>query len=493
MIYSALLTVLSLSQTQVAPARVVEASLFKNGYSMVVREIKLDNDGETLMDNIPDAVYGTLWFMPSSGTKLDSVTNTSVKGSVDVFPSTTQAFLVINVGKDVLLEVRNGPKQEILNIEGTLVSASGNHIMVKSKNGVVTSLAVADVIRATVLRDPNVSTKSPTESRQIRIRSKGGGSVFIYAVQPGLSWTPNYMVDISDPKQMHLMARCTVVNDLAELKDATLRFVSGSPNIAYLGQLDPFTQIVAAFRGPGGGGGFAGGQVMQNVAAPGAAMMAESGRPFEEQTFEGEQIGDLYFYSTPKVNLLQTERAYMPLFEMKTPYEPIFSLTMGADEREGTKTVWRSLKFTNTGDKPLTSASALIVQDGKMTGQGSLSYTAQGQESLIQVSQALDVRAELQEEEIGRERMALRRPNDVTFDLVTVKGTLQLTNLRRETVNMRIKKYITGEVTQSGEAKSGKSALRLNQVNVDSMLDWTPKLEPGKVLKLTYTYKVYVQ
>ena len=51
-------------------APIASAALFKNGYAVVIREIKVGPTGEYLLPKLPQSSFGTLWFATSNGLKL---------------------------------------------------------------------------------------------------------------------------------------------------------------------------------------------------------------------------------------------------------------------------------------------------------------------------------------------------------------------------------------------------------------------------------------
>src|SRR5687768_8307338 len=86
------------------PAKVTSASLFKNGFAVVVREASLAN-GETIIENIPQATLGTLWITASPGVKLRQVTATQHEIKKDVDAQSLDQVIAANVGKAVRLQI----------------------------------------------------------------------------------------------------------------------------------------------------------------------------------------------------------------------------------------------------------------------------------------------------------------------------------------------------------------------------------------------------
>src|ERR1700722_11265477 len=65
------LLTLVLTATPVQPT-IVAASVFKNGFAVVTREIDVPGAGEYSVSEIPQSSLGTLWFSATSGSTIDS-------------------------------------------------------------------------------------------------------------------------------------------------------------------------------------------------------------------------------------------------------------------------------------------------------------------------------------------------------------------------------------------------------------------------------------
>ncbi|MCA1997698.1 MAG: hypothetical protein LDL56_10790, partial [Armatimonadetes bacterium] len=104
------------------------------------------------------------------------------------------------------------------------------------------------------------------------------------------------------------------------------------------------------------------------------------------------------------------------------------------------------------------------------------------------------VRAQVREEEVSRERGAIRNSaGNPIFDLVTVKGTLSVINAKPQEIRLRIRKELTGEVEQTtGSVRVTKTAKGIRDANPTARLEWTENVAPAGSLERTYTYKVYV-
>ena len=125
-------------------------------------------------------------------------------------------------------------------------------------------------------------------------------------------------------------------------------------------------------------------------------------------------------------------------------------------------------------------------------GQDLMMYTSAGSEASVKVTKALEIHAEAAEEEVTRERGVLKIENRAVFDKVTVKGTIEITNNKPKAVQLRVSKVTSGEVTVANGGAVKKTPAGLRQVNPVSQIQWKPKLEPGKSIRLEYTVTLYI-
>jgi len=401
------------------------------------------------------------------------------------------------------------------NVEGKIVDATGPLLLI------ATDTQKIAILKATVTRvvaaEMVYSTEATERSTALKVTCEPGqnGKVYILALERGLTWTPAYHVDISNDKELLLTAKSTVLNDLAPLKNTELRFITGFPNIAQIGVMDPLTsrqtidQFISSLMNPryDTGGGM--GQIMAQNASF-AYNRADTGgvfAPYDPSNVPGVQSEDLFFFKQPNVTLDKGERAYFVLFQAKCPYEHIF--TLNADEagpnprgyapsrgeRIATPTldVWHTLCFTNKATSPLTTAPATTVKDGEILGQDTMGYTPSGTEGYLRVTKALDIRAEAVEEEISREAGFIKDAYRQRMDRVTVKGTIELVSNKATDVKMKITKTVSGEVTDiSDGGKSIKTSQGLGSPNPSSNMSWTITLKKGAKVQIKYTYKTLI-
>ena len=508
-------------------ARITGISMFKNGYAVVRREIDVPGPGALDLTAIPRATLGTLWFSASDGTVIDSVKTITTKSNKDVSASSMDQVLQANVGKQVKLGISGGDEVTKGTVQGKLLS-EGDVVIVQTSAGIV-AFQRGQVSSVSSLSDPlsyTVSTEDSQRGLEFTVEGRPG-KITMLSLEQGASWSPAYCVDISDPKKLSIVAKSTVINDLQDMKDVDARFVTGFPNIIFSQMFEPLTDLqwpqMSNGQGGGpGGGGFGARSILSNqansivggqgIAASGGDFMSYNptdnspvGQGMRVSSATGEQIQDLFFYEQPDVSLSRGERAYYVLFRAEAPYSELYTwdtqdpiqnnIEYRPSDQGSAGEVWHTLQFKNTSGHPLTSAPALTLQNGQVLGQDTLYYTSVNGEVDLRITRALDVRTDNSEEEVSRQRGAIKNTaNMPMFDLVTLKGTMEIANSKPEPVTLRIRHDFTGElVSAEGDPQVKKTAKGLHETNPTGRLIWTKTIEAGKRLDLSYTYQVYVR
>lgn len=500
-----------------AAARLVGASLFKNGFAVTQRLVDVPRPGTTTVVPIPQGAMGTLWFTPTEGLTIDSVTVENEAATASTTPlGSLEAILQANVGRTATLTViETAAATATVKLTGRIVSAAGAIVVVD------TGLGVRALNKASVVGVEGKGLKSTGEGpafshRIMRLRTIGKpGRVAIVALERGLSWTPAYAVNLQpDGKTLDLVAKATITNDLERLSGLDCRFVTGFPNLPFMETLDPLVSYLMGNSGgfPGGvggsggmgGGGFGGQMAARSVGYNEAdrALAANAQAP------DGERQGELFFYHRPGVSVDIGGRAAYTLFRTTAPYETVYAWDLD-DPAPGQPTfqprvlppgtpspeeVWQTLRFANTAKLPLTTGPATTFSGGQIIGQDTLKYTSVGQNAELRVTRSLDLTPDFLEEETGRERGFVKYDNNnFRYDRVTVRGTLTLVNRKAAAVKVRIRKSFTGEwLSGDGDPTVTRTAAGLRQPNPTGLAEWTKTVEPGATLKLTYATRLLV-
>lgn len=493
------------AEPELTKTKIVDATIFKNGSAVTIHQVTVPSSGEVLIEEPPIAALGTLWIYAGGNAKISSVVMTQVKGESErtIRPDSIGGALALNSGK--AMEIVYSEGGVVKTIAGTLLEVSGSLAIFTDAQEKRVFLALGSILSFRGDGDLTYTrvVKDTTMVPALRVKATPGAKVNLMGLQAGMTWVPAYQVDISDKTKLKMVSKATVVNDLGDLDGVTARLVTGFPNLTTMGQWDPLTYVGSIMRG-GGNGGMAPGAAMTQNAAP---MRRESASDssfgsFEPNVGEGFSGEDLFFTPLKDLLLKQGERGYYVLFQTESPYSHLYTLGLPPSMAEGGDRdysseelpVWHEIEFDNTMKQPWTTGTALVMQNGEMLGTDELKYTTPGTKAYLKISKALDVAADVREEEVSRERGAIKdRFNNATHDLVTVKGTMELINYKGLEIQMKISKQIEGEVVSAeGSERTFKTAKRLNQVNPTSVIEWRPKLAKGAKRTFEYTYSVYV-
>lgn len=510
---------LAAALSSLAPREVTDhltlASMFKNGYAVIVREIDVPGSGQFVLNHLPTASLGTLWFTTSQNAQLTSVTNTMTETESSIGVQSVADLLAVNIGKNVTL-VMNDPKD---NITGKLEVVTGNLVLIRNGSQ---SIAIERAAIRRVISDETLATtqgsKSLTRGLRFDVESPGAGKIFMISLERGMAWAPGYAVTLVDDKKLRIVGKATAINDLQDIEGVETRFITGFPNMPFAGVPDPLTMsgsldeflgIIGGvgaprYRDAGGFGGGRAGEMMKNQAPAMSSFDGDFGSSMQQSDLGGMQAEDLFFYRQPKVTLKKGERAYYVLFTTEAEYNELYTWDIDdfvADAtyrplRTGTiEDVWHILQFKNTAKQPFSTGAATIFKNDQMIGQDMMRYASVGGKAELRITKAVDVTSDQVEEETSRERGVLKdKYNTATHDLVTLKGTLTMQNHKNEEVTVRVRKQLTGEVISTlPEAKVVKTARGLRDVNSGAAIEWTQKIAPGKTLTLTYNYKVYIR
>lgn len=507
MVLTPLLLAAALAPAADVQPKIVSASLFKNGYAVVVRELDVRGT-ETTVTEIPQSSLGTFWIWTSDGLKIEELINTTVETSNEEVLNSMDEILFANVGKELTFLIRNdqGKTDEI---RAKLLAATGSVVVLQSDitrvvhKGAIVSIQAAN--GELIFKRTNKGVQ-----RVLKFKTRGTGKVSMVGLERGMTWAPGYALDISNEKELTLVAKSTVLNDLADVNGIEARFVTGFPNVPWAqfiepllsGQsIDQFTNFLGMIGQADAAKQMRGREMMTQNAAP--AVAGDFGGGFDTSPLQGIQSEDLFFYRQANVTLKKMDRAMYVLFSAKSSYEHLYTLDLPdtvlenvryMPQPEGPLDVWHGIKFKNTSGQPLTTAALTIFKDSEIMGQDTLMYTPASAEALVKMNKALDVRAEQTEEEVSRERQSLRLPNNVAYDLVTLKGTIVVRNTKPDAITLKVTRDLTGElISTTGEPKVTTTAKGLRQMNPVQRLVWTSTIAGGKETQLTYNYKLLVR
>jgi hypothetical protein len=370
----------------------------------------------------------------------------------------------------------------------------------------------------------------------------GAADIGLMYVQRGLRWIPSYRVELDGKGQARVWLQATLVNDLADLDDVTCNLVVGVPTFALAGSADPIGLEQAAARlaqavdlGNGNRfGNFYANSMMSQVAG-GAGAAAAPVPDAGEGDSSGEKTEDLYVFRLDHVSLKKGERMVVPVsvgalpyrdfFKLEIPFVPPADLVQRINPGQGAELARlaaepkavHTIRLSNTGKAPLTTAPALIMRDGRVLAQGMLTYTSPGAEGDLAVTTAVDIRVTKEENETRRVPNA-ENWNGEQLARLELAGSLKLKNLRGKPVDIEVVRHVLGNVESAdhegvieklnvledlslfGQA-GGRGAPAWigsfnwppwwRQYNGAARIRWQVRLDPGAETTLGYQWNSY--
>lgn len=397
-------------------------------------------------------------------------------------------------------------------------------VIVKSETGTL-YLPVSQIQSVEILG--TTRTEKPTLTKENRLAVKlnndiaGNVNIGIAALERGVNWIPAYRLELKgEPaKEAKLELEANFVNNLSDFNDAEMFFVVGAPSFLFQNQLSPLSvkagfenisnEINARAARPAsfqrdGGMNYAASESMVTV----DVASASSPTIPEEERGEGSKAEQLFLYKTSNVTMKKGDRASLRLFSLTVPCSEVFEWTIDdAPQTENyilsgqletlpafASRFWYGLKLKNTTGMPLTTAPALVFKDANPLGQGSLTFTPVAGEKVVRVSPATEI--------IGTHKLAetartteQRKINgaSTTFNVITIQGTIKITNVKTEPVEVVITRNFSGKVTSATDGgKTTKEGLNPNAFNPNSTVTWNLTAPSGEK-EIRYVYKVYVR
>jgi len=339
---------------------------------------------------------------------------------------------------------------------------------------------------------------------------KAKGKISICYLAKGITWAPSCMIDITDDKKAILSAKAEIINELEDLDNIPVNFITGFPNVGFSGVVDPIAMggdinsFLNALQNPQEPRRDAPtmSQRAIRVSAP-VYGSEEVGPSYAIKALVGQTCEELFFYSQKGVTLKKGERGCYSLYTIDIPFEHIYEWKIGntLDANEhftGTdpkkiEEIWHNIRLSNTGSLPWTTAPATIIKNGEILGQDTLYYTSSGAKTIVKITQAIDVKAEQIEYETGRKSGAASMYG-YSYALVDVQGKMRAVSYKDKPITLTITKELSGEVAKSNLTASVTEIVRgLKSLNPNCVLVWEIPIKARDKAEIEYKYKVYVR
>ncbi len=504
------------AQEQLTTRRI---AVFKNGTGFFIKHGQIDaKAGKFTLPFTPEALFGTMWFNAGSD-RIISIQTSDEKNVETKTSSSVYEMLKGNPGKKVKFSTYSNET-----IEATIESVSPMLITFKTKDSWYTTSP--DQIRSVHFIDkPETSFSESTgkNSLNLMFETAGNKTIDMMYLQRGISWVPEYLVELVDDKNATLSLRATLINDAEDLNKADISFIVGVPNFKYNNITAPLcsNESLTAFLsslvgyGPTGSSANRFDNFMTNANVAQSYSSYESAPvqttlPDYDFSAEGSGSEDLFFYEMPDITLKKGGRGSYEILNTKLAYEHIYEVEIaqnsdiyfyGKTSYDNTikNSVWHSIKFTNSTKIPFTTGAAMVVsrENNNISpiSQDMMKYIPVNGEGFLKITISPDINVKDKEIETARQAKA-KKQGTQNYDLITVEGKIKVKNFRDKEIKLNIKREIFGELKTSDLPwKHDRNVVNnyySGSINPSNNVDWILNLKPGEEKEITYTYTFYV-
>jgi len=497
------------SQNNLKP---VSINVFKNGQYYIVKEGNLAVKDDYAVMELPNSpLLSTFWIYTANDVKINQVTY--MTDTLKKLKPTLSILELIeaNIGKKIKFNYKLNDK-DIREVSGTIAEYIKNYglLKLKTNDNKTTFLYANNILDITFDESPYEKINSDSLYKLAKIKlDKNLSNVALKAVymQSGMQWLPSYCIKIINDKELQIEMKAIVENYAESVENVDLTLTVGAPQFYFNTTGDPigynYLTNLYTIRPP----------ATPAIAAQSYysnAIMSEESRSEDiayndHSTYEtqGEKTNDLYMYKLGKVNLPCKSKTSFQIFSVKVSYKDVYEVNMGDVSNyssygyinldpEKRYDVFHSLLITNGTNYPFTTAPVFVLNEqSQPLAQDQIKYTPMASNCSVQLSKAGDVIIKYKEEEMKKEE-AVKRIGKITYNKITIKGTVNIENMQNKKIELNINKDVIANVIAiSDSGKSIKSGKYLN-LNPNSKVNWDLQLNAKDKKEITYTYEVFV-
>ena len=533
--------------------------VFKDGYALVVRRAYAvpDKNGRVYTEEVPDsAALGCFWasFVDDDpgAARIGAMHARWIEEVLEpgdpVACRSLAELLEANQGQSVRLQLRAAEEPDLAGTIVEVLTEAGLVVLERETQSKAGHIALPIAAVHSIVSNNLATTLEPTPGtlRKKRLSfdltladgpypASEPVELRLFYFTPGVRWIPTYRLSGELETEGGLALQAEILNELEDIEEAEFDLVVGVPNFRFKSVISPLTLERA----------------MQNSLAQAAPQLMGQSNPLSNALFSqrsGEhmraaadvfdvadpQVGDiapelgatgeqdLFVYNAGRLSLAKGARATINLWELEVPIEPLYTLDLdvvrGSESQaylrnSGTQQdsplqlaenpVWHQLRLQNGSSFPWTTGPALLLRGLIPLGQELLTYTPRGAQVMVPVTVAVDVQGRSREQQLQREEDAVRR-NGHSYDRVTKRMTVEVTNFRTETAELHIQVGLGGEVTRASEGAQvvlgeprGEDWQQQHQfghaLNPHSEVLWELTLDPGETRMVELDFVLYVR
>lgn len=516
-----LFTILFLCYMNNLIAQQSDIAVFKNGTAFLVKKMQVNaEDGTAILQKLPQATFGTLWF---------SADNNAIKQISSFTEELNTSLAVANVAD--MLKANQGKKgififDNSVSVEGVLESVMGTALLIRTNTGKYYINNISNCKSVELSEKPNTLLTQKENKRIVKLefaKKSTSQSLQMMYLAKGLSWVPSYHIDLLNETQAKVTLRATLMNDLEDLENTSLNLVVGVPNFAYSYLTSPLisTESVINFlnqlnrysnqyyNDAGGNGVLRRGDITMQSFSNTMSSDVEEEETLPSIETEGKQTEDFFFYQLKNITLKKQGRTFQDILQQSTTYEHLYEVNLNSSNTsiytspnestyENISLVKHAIMIKNESKFPWTTGTVLLTKllDGvaQPISQDKLSYTPIGGKVKIPLTIVPDVSVKDSEKEIDR-KVGMKLKDGYFYDLVTVEAKIEIKSFRNNAIELKINRSFTGEGLKCNMAWNIQKLVSTNSYsyNASSNAEWKIKLDAGKSETITYQYQFYVR
>jgi hypothetical protein len=489
-----------------------EITVFKDGHAFVAHEGEMPTDehGRVIMDYLPTPVVGTFWpYSAEQGARLVSVVASQKRVLIERTALNLRELLEANLGAEAIITETGGshyaatilalPARSAEEQAATSPPNSGEHlpekgnlILLKIAEGV--KVIAIDRIQEVTFTHAHKAAAPSEEFRNLLYLNLDWGQakpsrtakVGLFYLQKGVRWIPSYKVELDGNGNAAVKLQATLINELADLDDASVNLVVGVPTFAFkdtidpialqqnLAQLSQYFQSGTVARNSPLVAQFSNAIMTQQIQSPGpdyGALAGGAGGALGPEIGEAEKSEDLFVFTVPHVSLKRGERMVLPVAEFTLPCKDVFTLDLpfgpppdlranlsSEQQRElarlfSSPKVMHKVRLANNSKYPLTTAPALTIRAGRVLAQGMMTYTATGASLDLPITTAVDFQVKKSDVETKRTPNAIEE-NGTRYSRVDLAGTITISSHHAQPAEIEVTRYVLGAAdTAEGSGK----------------------------------------
>ena len=457
------------AQEAVAKSRIVSIGVFKNGLALVRQEVHAPGPGTYRLDAAPEPVHGSFWI------KSNCPVETAVKLLEFDTPKAVGGLQEELAGRDVVIHLKD-KASAAGTVQPAARSASG-FLVLKTAAGFSyinpSEVAFIDVKGGAKIKEDTIKQQRPVLVLTVG-KSDAKPTIFVSYLTHGFGWAPSYLVEIADGKNLSIEMAVAVRNELADLEEAEIKLITGSPPIQFAHVVSPLAPKQSLEKFLAG--------LKSDPAAPGDGA-------------------DIQFESIGKRSMKLGESLSLSVGKSKVGYERVVEWSVSSDERGSiAEETWDVLHFKNPFKFPMAAAPALVMDKDQFNSQRSCSGARAGESSSLRFARSLDMRTRGQEREDEPKKVKKDAKPDLIrvglyeYRRATINGEMTVTNQRKQPSKIMVRRSLAGKVLDADGAPNVRPHEEgLRAVNPTHEIVWTVNLAPGEEKTVRYRYQTLLQ